>query len=1068
MHIKHLIEIADDTTSGFYKSIGIVSAFAIFSVLPSEVHANEIREATSITASDSAQQASKKLIKGTVSDEAGSPLPGVAITVVGSPRGVITDIDGTFSIDVLPGDQLSFSYLGMETQVIKVGDRKLLSIKLSPKVDELDEVTVVAFAKQKKESVLAAITTVKVGDLKVPSSNLTTALAGRMAGLIAYQTTGEPGKDNANFFIRGITTFAEEARNPLILIDGVELTTDDLARLNTDDIASFSLMKDATATALYGARGANGVVLVTTKEGKEGKAKFSFRFENSFSSSTEDVELANPITFMKLHNEAVLTRDPLGAVPYSNKDIAMREAGANSYVYPMTDWKKMLFKDMTANQRVNVNLSGGGKVARYYIAGSFAQDNGILHVDKRNNFNNNINLKKYLLRSNININVTSTTEAIVRLHATFDDYSGPIEGGQELYKKVMKTNPVQFPAYYLPDETYRYANHILFGNNSTASALNPYADMVKGYKEYSTSLMMAQIELKQDFSFLTKGLSARIMMNTSRYAYFDVVRKYTPYYYNIASYDQVSDTYKLKSVNENGTEFLSYDPGDKTVHSTLYMEAAAQYDRTFGKHSVSGLLVYQMRNYLNGNAKTLQLSLPSRNVGLSGRFTYGFDSRYFAELNFGYNGTERFAKSERFGFFPSGGIGWLISNERFWNDNLKKVISKLKLKATYGMVGNDQIGDAKDRFFYLSEVNPKNNDVGYTFGTDNGYTKPGVSTTRYADPYITWETAYKQNYGLELGLFEDLEIQVDYYREKRKNILQKRSDIPSTMGLAVTPNSNIGEAFGHGIDVALDYQHSFNKNLWLTARGTFTYASSEYKVFEEPAYLDTPWRSHLGLSLGQQLGLIAERLFVSEEEIKNSPVQQYGDYKAGDIKYKDINNDGKIDDQDQVPIGYPKTPEINYGFGFSAGYKNIDFSVFFQGSARSSFWISPTAIAPFTQSNGGGQLMQEIADNHWSEQNRDLHAFWPRLSASSISNNNQQSTWFMRDGSFIRLKSLEIGYSLPSEWVKKIKMGKIRLYFSGSNLLCFSKFKLWDPEMGGDGLGYPLQRVLNIGINCDF
>lgn len=1072
MYINHSMGINRNSQSiritGFYKLFSVVlllfiSAFSLYA------EDNELGNNIEKTALDGGvpQQATKKKITGTIVDDIGATLPGVAIRVVGTPRGVTTDTDGTFSLDVLSTDKLQISFLGMETQTISVGNKTVFNIKLMPRVDELDEVTVVAFAKQKKESVLASITTVKVADLKVPSSNLTTALAGRMAGLISYQTSGEPGKDNANFFIRGITTFSEKARDPLILIDGVELSSDDLARLNTDDIASFSLMKDATATALYGARGANGVILVTTKEGKEGKAKFSVRFENSFSSATQDVDLADPITFMKLHNEAVLTRNPLAPTPYSNKDIAMREAGANKYVYPMTDWKKLLFRDMTTNQRLNVNLSGGGSVARYYIAGAFTQDNGMLNVDKRNNFNNNINLKKYLLRSNININVTRTTEAIVRLHATFDDYSGPIDGGTDLYNKIMKSNPVQFPAFYLPDEGNRFTNHILFGNNTTGTGLNPYADMVKGYKQYSTSLMMAQVELKQNFDFITKGLSARVMLNTSRYAYFDVIRKYDPYYYKIGSYNQVDDTYKLVSINEDGKEFLSYNPGSKTVNSTIYMEAAAQYDRTFGKHGVSGLLVYQMRNYLTGNAESLQLSLPSRNLGLSGRFTYNFDTRYFVEFNFGYNGTERFAKSERFGFFPSAGAGWLVSNEAFWGDGLKKVVDKFKLKATYGLVGNDQIGSEQDRFFYLSQVDPNTSSYGYSFGTDNGYSKNGVSISRYADPFITWETAYKQNYGIEIGLFNALELQVDYFRENRDHILQQRSFIPSTMGLLTTPNSNVGKAFGQGIDLSLDYQHSFNKDWWLTARGTFTYATSEYKMFEEPAYLDTPWRLHYGNSLRQKWGLVAERLFVSDEEIKNSPLQQFGEYKAGDIKYKDINKDGKIDDQDQVPIGYPETPEINYGFGFSAGYKGIDFSVFFQGSARSSFWISPSAIAPFSQ-NGGGQLMQAIVDSHWSEDNRDLYAFWPRLSEKSISNNEQASTWYMRDGSFIRLKSLELGYTIPTNWTKKAKLNRVRIYLSGNNLLCFSKFDMWDPEMGGNGLGYPVQRVFNLGLNLDF
>lgn len=1047
----------------------------IFGAFTFSFNINAVETKLDVTDVSIIEQEIKKKIEGTVLDDQGIPLPGATIQLSGTPGGVITDIDGKFSIEVYSSDELVISYLGMETTRVKVGNKRTFMIKLSPKIDELDEVTVVAFAKQKKESVLASVTTVKVGELKVPSSNLTTALAGRMSGLISYQLSGEPGKDNANFFIRGITTFSEEARDPLILIDGVELSTDDLARLNTDDIASFSLMKDATATALYGARGANGVILVTTKEGKEGKAKLSIRLENSFSSPTQNLEFADPITFMKLANEAKLTRDPLAIAPYSSKDIAMRENGANSYVYPVVDWMDMLFKDVTINQRVNLNLSGGGKVARYYVAGSLTNDNGVLNVDKRTNYNNNINLKRYLLRSNVNINVTPTTEVIVRLHATFDDYSGPLSGGDALYQRVMQSSPVAFPAYYLPDEKYRYVNHILYGNSPLGDSVNPYAEMTKGYKEYSTSLMMAQMEFKQNLDFITKGLSLRAMMNTSRYAYFDTQRQIKPYYYQVASYDLLKDSYTLSPINNDGEEFLSYTPGGKTVNSTMYLEAALSYDRTFGKHGVSGLLVYQMRDYKDGNASTLQLSLPKRNLGLSGRFTYNYDSRYFAEFNFGYNGSERFSEDERFGFFPSAGIGWLVSNEPFWGEDFKKIVSKLKFKATYGMVGNDQIGSSYDRFFYLSQIEPNNGSYGYSFGTENAYSVNGVLISRYADPYITWETAYKQNYGIEIGLFDDFELQVDYFRENRTNILQNRSYIPTTMGLTSQPSSNIGKAFGHGVDISLDYQHSFNKNWWMTARGTFTYASSKFNLYEEPSYNETPWLRHTNQKLSQQWGLIAERLFVSEEEIRNSPKQMFGEYQAGDIKYRDINNDGLIDDRDKVPIGYPTTPEINYGFGFSTGYKNFDFSIFFQGSALSSFWLNDysqitdaQSIAPFIQNNGGGQLLKAIADSHWSESNPNLYAFWPRLSYTENKNNAQKSTWWMRDGSFTRLKSLEIGYSLPKNLVQKIKMENLRIYLSGSNLLCFSKFKLWDPEMGAGGMGYPIQRVFNIGINLDF
>lgn len=1018
----------------------------------------------------------KKNFKGTVVSDSGETLPGAAVRVVGSTRGVTTDLDGSFTIEVSENDKLEISYLGMVTQTIDVRGKNNQVITLKSQQSELDEVTVVAFAKQKKESVIASVSTIRPSELKVPSSNLTTALAGRLAGVIAYQRSGEPGQDNADFFVRGVTTFGTGKANPLILIDGIELTSADLSRLNPDDIASFSIMKDANATALYGARGANGVILVTTKEGTEGKTKLSIRFENSFSSASDNVELSDPITYMRLHNEAVATRDNKAILPYTNEKIANTERGLNPYVYPAVDWQDMLFKDFTSNQRLSMNISGGGNVARYYVAASMNVDNGILKMDKRNNFNSNISLKKYLLRSNINLNLTKTTEMVVRLHGTFDDYTGPISGGTGLYNMVMKTSPVLYPAYYEPDEATKNNKHILFGNYDEASNyINPYAEMVKGYRDYSTTLVLAQLELHQKLDFITKGLNARVLFNTTRYSHFGTSRYYNPFYYSVSSYDRASDQYVLTALNpESGTEYLTYNEDGKDVYSTTYFEAALQYDRTFAeKHAVSGLLVYTARENKKGNAGSLQLSLPYRNLGLAGRFTYAYDGRYFAEFNFGYNGSERFAKNERFGFFPSFGLGYLVSNEKFF-EPISKVVSKLKLKATYGVVGNDQIGSDSDRFFYLSEVNLNNGGRGYTFGTDFNYNKSGVSISRYEDPYITWERSYKQNYGLELGLYNKLEVQLDYFRENRKNILQNRADIPSTMGLQASPRANIGEAFGSGFEVQLDYSENFGKHFWLSARGNFTYATSKFKVYEEPLYTETPWTRHTGQKISQTFGYIAERLFVDDEDVKNSPRQNFGEYGAGDIKYKDINMDGQINSHDMVPIGYPTTPEIIYGAGISMGYKNFDFSMFWQGSGRSSFWIDPGSITPFVDTDGGdgktgrNALMKVIADNHWSEDNRDIHAFWPRLANSVIGNNTQTSTWWMRNGTFLRLKNVELGYTLPDKWTKKAHMSLVRLYLSGSNLLCFSNFKLWDPEMAGNGLGYPVQRVFNLGINVSF
>lgn len=1032
------------------------------------------KEKSTVPASAQGTSQQRKKVTGIVLNELGETLPGVAIQVVGTPRGVTTDIDGTFSIEVTSADKLLFSFLGMQDETVAVKNQTQIVVKMKSQADLLDEVTVVAFAKQKKENVIGSISTVKPSELKVPSSNLTTALAGRVAGLISYQRSGEPGQDNADFFIRGVTTFGYKA-DPLILIDGVEVTSSELARLQPDDIASFSIMKDATSSALYGARGANGVILVTTKEGKEGKLNVSVRFEESFSTPTRSIDIADPITYMLKHNEAVTTRNPLAAQPYSQEKVDNTIAGVNPYIYPAVDWYNMLFKDMTNNHRFNMSLSGGGKVARYYVALTYNKDNGILKVDNRNNFNSNINLNRIGVRSNINLNLTKTTEMAIRVNADFDDYSGPIDGGEGMFKKVMRANPVLYPAYYQPDEKNMQAKHILFGNTPTANYVNPYADMVKGYKEYSKTIVVAQAEIKQNLDFLTKGLNLRIMANTQRNSYFDVTRAYNPYFYIIDRYDRKTQTYTLRNVNENSaTEWLNYNEGAKIVDSSFYLEAAAEYNRTFNeKHDVGGLLVYTMKTSLTGNAGNLIKSLPYRNLGLAGRFTYGYDGRYFIEGNFGYNGSERFSKNHRFGFFPSVGLGWMVSNEKFFKP-LSKVVTQLKLKGTYGMVGNDAIGSPDDRFFYLSQVEQgKSSAPGFGLNFDQPLNRPITTILRYANDNITWEIAKKLNLGIEATIMNDLNIQAEYFRENRSKILMDRAAIVPEIGLEAAVRANIGEAFAHGFDMSMDYNKYFNNGFWLTGRFNFTYSTSEFREYEEPAYSEAPWRSHVGHSLAQTWGYIGERLFIDQADIDNSP-KQFGEYMPGDIKYRDINSDGIINENDQVPIGLPTSPEIVYGFGLSAGWKGLDFSFFFQGLGRESFWIDQWQTAPFIDTDGDANwvsnnaLLRVYADNHWSETNQNPYALWPRLSNTLVDNNNRTSTWFMRNGSFIRLKQVELGYTFPEKWMKKIYVSNLRLYLSGTNLLTFSKFKLWDPEMAGNGLGYPIQKTYNIGLQLSF
>lgn len=1021
--------------------------------------------------------AQTKTVKGVIyEEETGEPMPGATVSVEGSTRGVMTDLDGSFELTgVKPTDKLKFECLGKETQVLQVGTMTNFVVKLKNAANELDEVTVVAFGKQRKESVIGSISTVDVKTLKVPSSNLTTALAGNVAGVIAYQRTGEPGQDNADFFVRGITTFGANT-SPLILIDNIELTSTDLARLQPDDIESFSIMKDATATALYGARGANGVIFVTTKRGQEGPAKIFARVETSISAPTDVVELADPVTYMKSYNEAISTRDPLGELMYTYDKIEQTgKPGANRLIYPANDWYDMLFKDFATSYRANVSARGGGKVATYYVSGAYTEDTGVLKVDKRNSFNNNIDDKNYTLRSNVDINVTPTTKLAVRLTGNFRDYQGPLNGGSDVYRQVMHSDPVLFPAYYPVDDEHVGIQHIMFGNYEDGSYINPYANLVKGYKNYQRSQMIAAVQLEQDLKFITKGLSFMTLFNLTRLSEFTVNRQFNPYWYRLDRYDSYTGEYHVNRINENGTDYLTYSESGKTVKNTMYSETRLNYNRSFGKHDVTGLLVFTASESLTANAGSLQLSLPSRNAGLSGRFTYGYDKRYFVEYNFGYNGSERFHKSHRWGFFPSAGLAWMMSNEK-WFKPLTKVVSNLKLRYSYGLVGNDNIGSSSNRFYYLSEMSMNNSGLGASFGETRNVSYNGIGVVRYANEAITWENSYKSNYALELGLFKKLDIIAEYFTEHRTDIFMQRADIPNTMGLQAAVYGNIGQARSKGIDIQADYKQAWASGLWASARANFTYSTGKYDVYEEPTYPES-YRQHAGRSIRQTWGYIAERLFVDDEDAANSPSQaafgsQYG---GGDIKYTDVNGDGVITNADMVPIGYPTSPEIIYGFGVSLGHKGFDFSVFFQGLGRESFWIDATSAystkynkygtAPFVNN---GQLLKAYSDSHWSEDNRDIYALYPRYSAYENHNNTQVSTWWMRDGSFVRLKQMEFGYTLPQKLTNKIHIDNLRVYFQGNNLLCWSKFKLWDPELAGEGFNYPIQRTFNIGVNVTF
>ena len=998
------------------------------------------------------QPKKKRTVTGTVVDaENGDPVIGATVVVKGQKDGVITDLDGNFTIAISGSKaQLEFSYIGYRKKTVDVGDLGVINVKMESDNQLLSEVVVVGAGTQKKVSVTGSITSVKGLELKAPSSSLTTSFAGKLAGVISMTSTGEPGAAS-EFYIRGVSTFGGRA-TPLILLDDVEISTADLNNIPAETIESFSILKDASATAIYGARGANGVMLITTKTGKENeKTRINVTVENSFNKPMNFPDFVNGATWMEMYNEAQLTRNP-GATPkYSQLDIDNTRNQVNPYIYPDVQWKDVIFKNMNMNQRANVNISGGGSKASYYMSLQANHDTGLLDTKKVYSYNNNINNWGYNFQNNISYKITSTTKIDLHMNAQIRNKKGPNYSTSDLFAQMLYCNPINFPVTFpaQPGDT-----HIRFGNaiwTGSSVRTNPYAYMLSSFKEYNENTLNTSLKINQKLDFVTKGLSVQAMVNWKNWASSSYNRTIEPYYYGIkgGSYNPSNPTdYEIERLGTSGTDYLETSDISKASYQTFYLDARVNYDRQFNLHHVTGMLMYMQREYRSS-------VLPERNQGFSGRFTYDYGQRYLVELNFGYNGTERLAKKERFEFFPAVSLGWVISNEKFF-EPMTKYIDNLKIRGSYGLVGSDETGlsAGAQHFLYIDQVSLNN--IGFTTGVDMNYTLYGPLVTNYAVVNGGWERVKKLDIGIDLELFRQLTITADYFNEKRYNILLHREAWPESLGYyTAKPWSNKGKVDNWGIELSVNWRKEFTKDLYVDFRGNFTYTENKYVNLDEPVY-PYVWKTSTGKPLSRTTGYIAQGLFSSQEEIDNSPTQNLGStVKPGDIKYRDVNGDGKIDGSDQVMISpYGTTPRIQYGLGMNVTYKKFDFGVFFNGSAKRTIMIS--GISPFGQSDYN--VMQFIADDYWSESNPNPNAKYPRLglTSSQTANNTVASTYWMRNGNFIRFKTLELGY--------KFKYG--RVYLNGDNIAVFSPFKLWDPELSWNA--YPLQRTFNIGVQLNF
>ena len=1024
------------------------------------------------------QQQNKRKISGRVTDIKGEPLIGVNVTVDGDANGSITNMDGLYEIFVTKKSVvLKFTYIGFKTSEIRTNaSTNIYDVTLEEQVNELEETVIVGYGTQRKISNIGAQSSMKMEDIKTPSASLTTTLAGRLAGVVAVQRTGEPGKDAADIWIRGIST--PNTSSPLVLVDGVERSFNDI---DPEDIESLTTLKDASATAVYGVRGANGVILIKTKPGKVGKPTVSADYYESFTRFTKMVDLADGITYMNAANEAM--RNDGIATKYTEDQIRNTIAGKDPYLYPNVDWLKEIFNDWGHNRRVNVNVRGGSEKVAYYASVSYFNETGMTVTDKNiDTYDSKMKYSRYNFTTNLNIDVTPTTKVEIGAQGYLGEGNYPAISSADLYNAAMSISPVEYPKMF-------FVNGEAFvpGTSTNNNFNNPYSQATRrGYDNLTKNQIYSNLRVTQDLDMLTKGLKLTAMYAFDVYNEIHVHQDRAESTYNFLDtsvpYDMNGQPI-LQRIYE-GSNVLSYKQ-ETSGNKKTYLEASLNYDRTFNDdHRVSALFLFNQQSKLLYPKGTLEDAIPYRMMGIAGRATYSWKDRYFAEFNIGYNGAENFSPKHRFGTFPAFGVGWVVSNEKFWQP-LSKAVSFLKIRYTDGKVGNSEVSDR--RFMYLDQMK-ENGDYGYKFGP-NGTKWSGYETVNMAVDLI-WEESRKQDLGIDLKLFnDDLSIVFDLFKERRENILLKREhSMPSFLGYNTSaPYGNIGIIENKGFDGTIEYNKRINKDWVIALRGNVTFNKDKWIQGELPEQ-KYEWMNQYGHNINGVKGYVAEGLFTQAEiddmarweslsaankAITPKPfASQFGTVKAGDIKYKDLNNDGQIDAYDQTYISRGDVPTTVYGFGFTVGWKDLSVGMMFQGVAGAERVLNGSSINPFNGGGGSGNLYSNI-DDRWTEENPDQNAFYPRLSygseTTSSINNFQKSTWWVRNMNFLRLKTLQLSYNLPKPWVNKVHLKNAAVYVMGTNLFTLSRFKLWDPELNTDnGASYPNTTSYSVGINFTF
>lgn len=1007
---------------------------------------------------------SKYMVAGTVMDEKGEPLIGVAVIdkdkIV---QGTATDLDGKFRIKDIPsGSVLVFSYVGYKTKEYKVtASKEGLKIVMDPDISDLDEVVVVGQASQRKVSVTGAITIVKPEILDVPATSVSNMLGGNVPGIISVTRSGEPGDDFSEFWIRGISTFGASS-SALVLIDGVEGSIDDL---DPSDIESFSILKDASATAVYGVRGANGVVVITTKSGKAGKLRINFKTNLIMSESARMPEFVDGYTYANLANEARASR---GLSPrYSNTELELLRTGLDPDLYPNVDWFDVILKDRVWQNQHFLSVSGGGIGARYYMSLSIQNKDGIFKQDKTaNKYNTNISYHKYSFLAKVDANLTKTTVLGLKLNQVIVDQNAPgfeykdKDGkvtNDALFEAVATLTPVTVPV--------KYSNGALSAYGSNANEKSPYVLMNhSGFKEKRRMNTDLVVTVDQNLDFLTKGLALRGMFSYKNEAHHDITRAKSPDLYYANGRFASGELDMKRTVEKKELEYSK----NTYVARQYYWELNANYNRVFGEHRVGGLVHFYLQSATNSNAATNLAAIPKRYEALSGRATYGFKDTYFAEFNVGYTGSEQFPNGQKFGWFPAVSGGWVPTQYAVVQEKLP-FINFLKFRISYGKVGNDRLKDDV-RFPYITTI--VNGSSGW--GTTGGLKEGQVGTDG-----LVWETANKFDVGMDLNLFNDkVQLVVDYFKDKRTGIFQQRANIPEEVGLVSAPWANVGSMNSHGVDGNISFSQNFGKDWRMTLRANMTYSRNKVTNWEETE-ARYQYQTNIGIPYGVKRGLIALGLFKDQNDIDSSPRQTFeSKVYPGDIKYMDVNGDGIIDSDDEVPLSYSDTPEFQYGFAGEFQWKKWTLSFLFEGAGHSNYFYGGNGYYPFAGETTGN-VLEIVANpsNRWisreisgtaATENPD--ARFPRLSYGENKNNNRNSSFWLADNSYLRFKNLTLRYAYQNTWLRNtLGIQGVDVSFIVNNICTWDKIKLWDPgQAAGNGMKYPIQRTYTLQLNFNF